>query len=75
MGLLARVRPDVAGLVLETVKGLFTEGALVRARQVLAGLVLGLLAVLEQRGHEADGGRGHGRRGGGRRRGSGGLRV
>ena len=39
MRLFARVRPDVAGLVLEAVEGLVAQRALVRARQVGAVFV------------------------------------
>lgn len=59
------MRPDVAGLMLQTVEGLLAQRALVGAGEVLAGLVLGLLGVLEERGHEADSSRRHGSVGGG----------
>jgi hypothetical protein len=44
--LLARVRPDVAGLVLETVKGLFAQRAFVGAGKILALVLLGSLVAL-----------------------------
>ena len=60
MGLLSRVSADVTGLVLQTVEGLVTERALVRAREVLSGLVVALLrGILQQRSHEAHGSGSH----------------
>lgn len=53
--LLARVRPDVTGLVLETVEGLVAERALVRARQVGTFLSSMLLAAANHGRHHADG--------------------
>jgi hypothetical protein len=49
MGLLSRVRSDVARLVLETMEGLLTKRALVRAGKVLSHIVLDrlLCGVLE----------------------------
>lgn len=70
MGLLPGVRPDVAGLMLEAVEGLLAQRTLVGPGQILAGLVLGGLSILEERSHEAHGSSGHGTLGGG---GSGGL--
>ena len=58
MGLLAGVGADVAGLMLQTVEGLFAERALVRAREVARALVI--LGVLEERRHQAHGSRRHG---------------
>jgi hypothetical protein len=75
MGLLASMCPDMAGLVLETVKGLLTQRALVRAREVLTSIILCGLGVLEERSHKAHGGSGHGRIGGGGRLLLGGLRL
>ena len=60
MGLLSSVGADVTGLVLQTVEGLVTERALVRARQVLPRLFLGLL-LLQEGSHEAHGSSSHGR--------------
>ena len=60
MGLLSRVSADVTGLVLQTVEGLVTEGALVRTGEVLARLLLGLL-LLQEGSHEAHGSSSHGR--------------
>lgn len=62
--LLSSVGPDVAGLVLETVEGLLTQRALVRARKVLAGVLLGRLCVLQEGSHEAHCGSRHGGLGG-----------
>jgi hypothetical protein len=66
MRLLASVRPDMAGLMLETVKGLLAQRALVGTWQVLASVVLGGLSILQERSHEAHGGSGHGLVGRGR---------
>ena len=57
--LLSGVGSDVASLVLQTVKGLVAERALVRPWEILSGLLRLLRGVLEQRSHEADGGSGH----------------
>ena len=69
MRLLSGVGADVTSLVLETVEGLLAERALVGPGEILARLVVTLLAgVLEQRSHEAHGSGSHGgvvgRRGG-----------
>lgn len=62
MGLFARVSADVASLVLEAVEGFITKRALVGTGQILARLFLChlLLAVLEERRHEAHGCGSHG---------------
>jgi hypothetical protein len=46
MRLLSGVGSDVSSLVLETMKSLITERALVRAREILSLVVLGGLGVL-----------------------------
>lgn len=61
MRLLSGVGADVTSLVLETMEGLLAERALVGPGEVLARLVVTLLAgVLEQRSHEAHGSGSHG---------------
>jgi hypothetical protein len=61
MGLLSSVGADVTGLMLQTVEGLVTERALVRARQILARLFLDLLLLLQEGSHKAHSGSSHGR--------------
>lgn len=74
--LLAGMRSDMPGLMLQTVKSAVTERALVRSRQILTHLLGGRTSTLHQRGKQAHG-RGHirvcGRRTGGSRRGGGGI--
>ena len=64
MRLLASVRTNMAGLVLETVEGLLAQRAFVWSREVVTLVVVGL-CVLEQRCHEAHCGGGHRRLSGG----------
>jgi hypothetical protein len=51
VGLLARVGPDMTGLVLEAVEGLLAQRALVRPGQVLSLVFLLGLVVLEHGSH------------------------
>ena len=46
--LLTRMCTDVSGLVLQTVESTVTEGALVRARQILADLLGGRTSTLHE---------------------------
>lgn len=52
VGLLARVRANVSGLMLESVKGLFAERALVGTGEILT---LFLVGASDHGGHHADG--------------------